>query len=181
MCAGAALFGVLIWSAGKPVRPVWSAADGTPIPADFLLIQYPIDDDVALFDAPDGNRVGSLERAVANTYTEVGTNRWVAVSESVGTLWVRADALVYSTEPARADRLFKAYERHYKSAAPLRSAQADPFRSAQAKMNVTSDGQVRERFRRTPDDDHVEEFVYVIDGNSAHPLEQYRYFGPTSR
>lgn len=175
MIAGAALFGVLIWSAGKPVRPVWAAGDGTPIPADFLLIQYPNDDDVALFDAPDGNRVGTLDRAVANTYTEVATNQWVTVNVGAGTLWVRANALVFSTDPTRADRLLSAYERHFKSGSN------DPFRSAGAKMNLTADGQVRVRFRRTPDDDHVEEFVYVIDGNSAHPVEQYRYFGPTGR
>jgi hypothetical protein len=81
-------------ASGEPA-PGWSAERGTPPPDGFLYLMFPAGDDVGLFDQPDGTRVGTLARAVANTHAEISAGGWTAVRSVGGNSWVRMSDLRY--------------------------------------------------------------------------------------
>ena len=64
---------------GASLQRTWSAADGTPVPNDFLFLMFPVDDAVALYDSPGGKRVGILRRALGNDYQEITQSQWIQV------------------------------------------------------------------------------------------------------
>src|SRR3954466_15816000 len=45
-------------------HPAWTAADGGSPPPYFSVLAFPATQSVALYDKPDGKRVGTLDRAV---------------------------------------------------------------------------------------------------------------------
>lgn len=70
---------VLVLVPGARPERVWSAADGTPPPSEFLFVMFPMDDNVALYDAPGGKKVGLLRRALGNDIGELASSQWIAV------------------------------------------------------------------------------------------------------
>lgn len=89
---------VLILVPGAKPERIWSAADGKPAPSDFVLLMFPVDDNVALYDSPGGKKVGLLRRAVGNDLGELASSQWIAVPPSQAgekRTYVRADDLRY--------------------------------------------------------------------------------------
>ncbi|HYD00914.1 MAG TPA: hypothetical protein VEB22_06775 [Phycisphaerales bacterium] len=64
---------------GASLQRTWSAADGTPVPNDFLFLMFPVDDAVPLYDSPGGKRVGVLRRALGNDHQEITESQWIQV------------------------------------------------------------------------------------------------------
>lgn len=153
--------------------PEWTDAQGKA-PRDFLVLMFPKASDVPLRFSPGGDAAGGLSRAVVNTLGEIEGGGWVQVLSGDGTHWVRIDELAFVAEPERLSVLTNACVTNY----------TERTRGAMGSMNVSRQalptGATRVRLNLSPDDDHVNVFVYdVLAGGSAiEPREMYRYFGP---
>lgn len=83
--AGAGVFLIALrMLPGPSMERTWSAADGTPVPGDFLFLMFPANDHVPIYDSAGGKQVGVLERALGNQYNEIQGSRWVQVPAGAG-------------------------------------------------------------------------------------------------
>jgi hypothetical protein len=64
------------WLPGVRSQRVWSVADGTPAPTDFLFLMFPKDDNVPVYESRGGKQVGTLKRALGNDVGEL-SDQWV--------------------------------------------------------------------------------------------------------
>lgn len=92
----------------------WTADSGLPVPVDFTYVMYPNPAGAGVYDRPDGSRVGTLGRAMANTYEEATAESWIRVTEKQGGLgWVRRDELVFDAAPESRAKLIAALEERF--------------------------------------------------------------------
>ena len=157
-------------------RPLWTASSGKTVPPAFLFVMYPAHDAVPLYDHPGANKVGTLTRAVANSRHELDTNGqgWIEVRipGEGGSRWVQLADLRFEQPPNAKVDYFEAYAK----ANP--SIYHNEFAAASLSKKSSGDGAQSFTFRRDPDDDHVEEYVYRVRAGIPEPLEMYTYFGP---
>lgn len=106
-----------VLSAPLTPKVVWRDGDGTPVPPDFLYLMYPADEEVELYDAPGGERVGTLDRAVLNAHHEL-VDEWISVIDGDATRWVRRDRLVFFGESAEREGLTTAFVEQWRRSDP---------------------------------------------------------------
>lgn len=78
---GAGLVAVRISPDAKS-RVKWDAASGAAVPAEFLIAMVPKSSSVPLYDAPNGVKIGVLDRAMLNTWDEVQQGAWFTLAGS---------------------------------------------------------------------------------------------------
>jgi len=84
--------GLLTVYLSAPAKPkvMWDTTSGSPVPPDFLLAMVPGSSSVPLYDAPNGTQVGTLNRAMLNTWAEVHSDAWFSLGGSTPRPLVRA-------------------------------------------------------------------------------------------
>lgn len=76
---------------------------------------FPKSASVQVYDAPDGNGIGTLTRALANSPAEVAAGGWIAVQEPGAVFWVRSTDLSFL--PPVGPDYSKAFEHVYRQRA----------------------------------------------------------------
>ena len=94
---GAAIATYLIVDSAQPSAATvrWDATAGTPPPPRFRIAMYPKNANVTLHASPDGPVVGTLNRALLNSWQEVQTGGWIAAGVKGGDAFVRASDLTF--------------------------------------------------------------------------------------
>ncbi|HZW07675.1 MAG TPA: hypothetical protein VFF65_11185 [Phycisphaerales bacterium] len=173
----AVLIGIVALIPIPEPQPTWTAAGGTPVPDEFIVVMYPANGSVPLCDAPGGRVIGTLSRALANSHRELatgGTGGWIHVNGRPGGSWVRLADLAFHPPANSTTDYFAAYAALYAKRSPR------GFASASMSSNPNPDGSQTMTLTRRPDDDHVEKYLYRVAGGVPQPLEMHAYFGPAT-
>lgn len=156
---------------GIRTPPKWTSASGEPIPEDFLIAMFPVSDAEVIRDAPDGQPVGILTRAVVNSQHEIAAGGWVAVQDASRTAWVELSRLQYLPPAASGVDYFQAFAREYQA--------RDPESPRWATLSIADDASgatvARLHLRQK---DHWQDYVYRVKVDAATPTEEFRAWGP---
>ncbi|MCG3123337.1 MAG: hypothetical protein GIKADHBN_01753 [Phycisphaerales bacterium] len=168
-----AVLGLLVallrsWLAPVEPRTLWSPVSGTP-PEGFTYLAFPKSDAVPLFDGPDQDVVGVLDRALANELPESIEVPWIRVNVADRSLWVRGSDLVLDPAGLQVEQLLKGY------AARLVGVSGDAFAYASFKQYVRSGQTVHVLTLHF--DDSIESYEYAMQGTRVIPLSMKRVDG----
>lgn len=149
------------WLAPVEPRTLWSPVSGTP-PEGFTYLAFPKGDAVPLFDGPDQDVVGVLDRALGNELPESIEVPWIRVNVADRSLWVRGSDLVLDPAGLQVEQLLKGY------AARLVGVSGDALAYANYKQEIR-DGQTV-HVLTLHFDDYIEHYEYAIQGTQVVPL-----------
>jgi hypothetical protein len=143
----------------KPVR-IWTASSGEPVSSDWKFLGFPASASVKLFDAPDGNEVDVLQRAVGVSLEEE-RSEWVGVYPN---LCVRRSDLTL-TPPINWRELLAVY------CDLQRQVGHYGFVNARLETVHLPDQRLQVNFSEKAGHDSTTEFRYTVEGGRGVPQE----------
>lgn len=154
------------------MRPNWTAASGEAVPENFQYVMFPTHEDVRRHDAPDGARIGTLDRAVVNSQAEIEAGGWVRVLGAESDSWVKLSELAYLPPSGANVDYFAAYAKVYREQIERGSGRATLEITGQAERNAI----ITLRLAQEQDDD-AQKYVYEVSQGRATPIKMYTIDG----
>lgn len=162
---------ILVLYPKHPPDPAWQASSGDPVPAEFLYAMFPANANVPIANTPGGTPTGVLTRALVNSQAEIDAGGWVQLQDAAASGWVPLSELRFEPPANSGVDYFAAFNAAYQARAP------GDRRGASLNFGPDPSG-VQMATLRLKQENHWQEYVYLISAGKAKPLEMYRIFGP---
>ncbi len=139
----------------------WDSKSGDIVPRDFRYVMFPTSKGVGLSDAPNGQQIEVLARALVNNQEELDAGGWVEVRNPGRTVWVRMSELQF-TPPVDANVYFERFDAVYRDRNP------PYYQKATCSFNPAPSGETRVTLRLR-NDRRTTEYSYMVSPTGVQP------------